>query len=146
MKNVRTAIVAALLATSLVAAGCGDDNDSSSTSTPAASTATSTPTEATSTPTTETPTDTGTTSTPTTVDAAVQAGIESCKQSIAAQPTISDDVKGKLDKVCDKITDANGVAAAVKEVCTTIINESNVPDGAAKDQALAACDATAKTP
>jgi PBP1b-binding outer membrane lipoprotein LpoB len=146
MKNVRTAIVAALLATSLVAAGCGSDDDSSSTSTPAASTA-SAPTEATSTPTTaSTPTDTGSTSTPTTVDAAVQAGIESCKQSIAAQPTISDSVKSKLDKVCDKITDANGVAAAVKEVCTTIVSESNIPDGAAKDQALAACDATAPTP
>lgn len=148
MKNARTAALALLATTSLIAAGCGSDSkDSSSTSTPAASTATTattTATEATTADTTAatTPTtDTGSTSVPATADAAVQTGIDACKQSISAQPTISDDVKTKLDKVCEKITDEAGAKAAIKDVCTTIINEAKIPDGAAKDQALAACDA-----
>jgi PBP1b-binding outer membrane lipoprotein LpoB len=134
MKNVRTAIVAALLATSLVAAGCGSDDDSSSTSTP-------TPTEATSTPTTEsTPT---TATTPGNVDDAVKAAIESCKSAVNAQPTISADVKTKLNTLCEKATDAAGAAEAAKEVCKAVVDglPAGTPD-AAKQQASAACEAS----
>lgn len=145
MKNVRPLLLA-LLATSFVAAGCGDDEkDSTSASTPAATTQT-TETATTETATTDTtatePTDTGATTTdaPANVDAAVKAAVESCKSSIDAQPTLDDSLKSDLKEVCDKAAsgDAAAVTAATKEVCTKII-EANVPEGAAREQALAAC-------
>ncbi|MCW3040919.1 MAG: hypothetical protein JWM31_2824 [Solirubrobacterales bacterium] len=146
MKNART-IVIALLATSFVAAGCGSSN-SSSTSTPAASTPSTASTADTtaSTPAETTPvgtTDTGTATTdvPATADAAVKAGIASCKQAVSAQAATAPDLVGDLNKLCEKITDAAGAKAAVKEICTKIV-EKNVPSGAAREQALAACKAS----
>lgn len=138
MKNVRTVAVA-LLAISFIAVGCGDDDNSSSTPASTPTTA-STPSTATPPPPAETtPTDTGTTSVPKEADAAVKAAIDSCKQSVSAQPTISEAAKTKLNTVCEKITDPEGAKEAIREVCTTLVEESQIPAGAAKDQALAAC-------
>ncbi len=140
MKNARTVVIT-LLATSFIAAGCGDDEDTNSTSTPAATTQTTateattaatTPTETTSTPTTAT--------TPGSADEAVTQAVEACKYGIDAQPTIYASLKSDLKDICDKAAsgDAQAAADATKEVCTKIV-EANVPAGSARDQALAAC-------
>ena len=78
----------------------------------------------------------------TTVDASVQAAVDACKQSISAAPTLKDDVKADLTKLCDKA--ASGDAAEVKkiskEVCLKIVDGSGIPAGDAKTQAEAACN------
>ncbi|MCW2996537.1 MAG: hypothetical protein JWN65_86 [Solirubrobacterales bacterium] len=130
MRNARLAVLA-LVASSFIAAGCGDDNKSE----PAKA---ATPTEQTTA--TET---TPAAEVPKTVDAAVTAAVDACKQSIDAQPTLDASLKGDLKKICEKAAsgDAKAVAEATKEVCTKIV-EANVPAGAARDQALGACKTT----
>lgn len=140
MKHVRTAALA-LLATGLVA-GCGSSSSSSSTSTPAATSTPSTASTASTPAATTATTDTaaGTTSIPASAAAAVKAAVASCQSSIDAQPTLDASLKSDLKKICEKAASGDEKAAreATKEVCTKII-EANVPAGAARDQALAAC-------
>ena len=71
----------------------------------------------------------------------VEQAIEACKQQIAAQPGISDDVKSDLTEICEKAAsgDEQAVRDATKEVCVKLIEE-NVPEGPAREQALAACE------
>lgn len=73
---------------------------------------------------------------------AVAQAIESCKQSINSAPQLSAEAKSDLEALCEEAAsgDAEEVKRIAKEVCSKIIEESGVPDGAAKDQALAACD------
>jgi hypothetical protein len=70
----------------------------------------------------------------------VQAAVESCKQQIAAQPQISDDVKADLQKICEKAAsgDAEAVRQATREVCTKLV-EQYTPEGPTREQALTAC-------
>lgn len=77
-----------------------------------------------------------------TVDASVQAAVDACKQSISAAPTLKDDVKADLTKLCDKAAsgDATEVKKISKEVCLKIVDGSGVPAGDAKTQAEAACN------
>lgn len=123
-------------AITLGACGGSDKKDSSSSSgggsTPAATTA-------------QTSTDSGggsSSSGNTQVDAAVQAAIDSCKQSVSAAPNLKDDVKADLNNLCEKAASGNVEDAkkASKEVCLKIVDSSGVPDGTAKDQAKAACN------
>jgi hypothetical protein len=72
----------------------------------------------------------------------VKQAVESCKQAVTAAPGLKDDTKADLEDLCDKAAsgDIKDVQAASKEVCTKIV-EDTVPAGAARDQALQACDA-----
>ena len=77
----------------------------------------------------------------------VQQAIESCKQQINTQPGISDEVKKDLEEICQKAAsgDEQEVREATKEVCVKLIEE-NVPDGPAREQALASCDQATQAP
>jgi len=77
----------------------------------------------------------------------VQQAVEACKQQIGAQPGISADVKADLEEICEKAAsgDEQAVQDATKQVCVKLIEE-NVPEGPAREQALAACDQAGQTP
>jgi hypothetical protein len=70
---------------------------------------------------------------------AVLRAVATCKSSVDAS-ALADDVKSDLKGVCDKAAsgDEKAVREAALEVCQKIV-ESNVPEGSARDQALAAC-------
>jgi hypothetical protein len=121
----------ALVFAALFAAGCGDDkksDSSSGSSTPAATTTDSS--------------SSGSSSSGSVADnPQVKAAVASCKQSIDSNPAVKADIKGDLEAICDKAASGKpeDVKAAIKEVCTKIV-ESSVPAGSAQDQAKAACD------
>ena len=122
-----------LLATGLIAVGCGDDEDEeSSTDAPA--------TEETS----EAPeVDTGSAE----GDEAVQAAVEACKSSITTVPNLSEDTISKLEGICDDAAsgDAEAVTDASKDVCIAII-EDTVPEGSTRESALDACESAPGAP
>jgi len=144
MKMRLVLVVIALLVAGVVVVGCGDDDEGSGGGTTAA----------------ETQTDTGggsgggDTATEESgggganpSDPQVQQAIEACKQQIGAQPGISADVKSDLEEICEKAAsgDEQAVRDATKEVCVKLIEE-NVPEGPAREQALASCDQAGQTP
>jgi hypothetical protein len=119
MKNARLAVLT-VLATGLLAAGCGDDSSS-------------TPTAATTTQSTATET------TPSTTTGRVDEAVASCKRRIDDQPTLSESLKDDLKSVCEKAgSGAKSAAEATREVCTKIV-EATLPEGSTRDQALDAC-------
>jgi hypothetical protein len=128
-----TWLLAALIAAALLA-GCGSSSSTTSSAAPATSSAA---------PATSTPAASSTPSATTTpaVGSAGAAAVAACKQAIQAQTTLPAGAKSKLEAVCAKA--ANGDQAAVRkaaeEVCEEVVNKSNVPAGAAREQALAAC-------
>ena len=135
-------VVIALFVAGAVVVGCGDDDEGSGGGTTAA----------------ETQTDTGGGSGGEATEESggggadpsnpqVQQAVEACKQQIEAQPGISADVKSDLVEVCEKAAsgDEQAVREATKEVCTKLIEE-NVPEGPAREQALASCDQAGATP
>lgn len=133
-------LLAALLACSLIAAGCGDDDgddgDDSAATTESAPADTTSDTDTTS---ETTPEETDTTSGD--VDARDQ-GIEACKENVQSMATqLSDDVRSDLEGLCEKLAagDEDEVRDASQEICRKIVEET-VPDGSPRDQALAACD------
>jgi hypothetical protein len=142
-------LVIALLATALVAVGCGSSDDKSSNDSTAAATPPAT-TAATPPPAT-TDTGGGDTSAPTDTsgggggasDPTIKAAVDACKQQIAAAPTLNDATKADLNKICEEITssDPAQIKKVAKDVCTKIVDDSNLPNGSAKDQAKQACDA-----
>lgn len=70
----------------------------------------------------------------------VQEAVDACKQSIEAQPNVSQDVKDDLTELCEKAGsgDEEEAKKATREVCTKLIEES-VPPGEARDTALETC-------
>ncbi len=114
--------LAALLACGVIAAGCGDDNDDNGDDSPAA--------------TESAPADT--TGDVDSVEEAVAACTENV-QSTAQQ--LSDELRGELEDLCDKAAsgDEEDVRDAALEACKKVIEET-VPEGAGRDQALAACE------
>jgi hypothetical protein len=146
-RGLSTLIVAAFAAGALVT-GCGSSTSSKSTSTPAAASAGTSSTGAGTSSTGAGTSSSGAAPTPSATGAAasspaIQAAVAACKQSIQAQPTLSASVKTKLGDICQKAAsgDATAVKQATQQVCSEIVKASNIPAGAALDQAVAACKA-----
>jgi hypothetical protein len=129
-------LVAALLGGALVA-GCGSSSSSSTSASQTVSTAAAAaagPTSAAAAPTSAAgPTSTGGVS-----SASSQQAV--CQQIVHAAPTLSSNVKAKLEGVCKKSAsgDQAGARQAAEEVCVEIIKAYPVPTSI-KERALAAC-------
>ncbi len=127
MIRTRSPLFVVALLCGVLVAGCG----SSSSSTTSGSTSTSAPA-------------TTSKSATTTPNAATAAGVAqyvaACKAVIAHEPTLSADVKSKVEGICNKAADGDleGARKAAKEVCVEVVNASPIPS-AAKAQAVAAC-------
>ena len=124
--------IAIVLASGLIAAGCGGDDDTSSA--PAATTPEATDT-------------TGggaTTGVPGNVSAAVQAAVDACKQSVNAAPNLSANTINDLEGICEDAGSGDVAQAqqASAEVCEKIV-EDTVPPGSAQDAAKSACKSAA---
>ena len=117
-------IVVALTALVLVV-GCGSSNKSSSSSSSSSSTSSSSATQ----------------SVP---SGTANRAARECKANIDRAAQLSADVKKGLEKTCDKAAhgDANAARKAGEEVCVKIAEQA-VPQGSARDQAVAACKKTA---
>ena len=78
---------------------------------------------------------------------AAKRAAENCKQSINAQPQLSDDVKTDLEEICEEAADGDedAVRKATKDVCVKIVEET-ASAGPAREQALTACDQATATP
>lgn len=144
MKMRLVLLVVGLLMAGVLVAACGDDEDSGGGSETSAQTQTETQTE------TTTPEGGGTTEGGgggNASDPQVQQAIDSCKQSVDANPSVSEDVKKDLVEICEKAAsgDAKAAQEATKEVCLKLIEEGNLPD-AAQEQAKAACEQAAPAP
>src|SRR5271167_5157286 len=74
--------------------------------------------------------------------AALQQAVAACKQVVRTEPTLSASVKTKVEGICNKAAsgDLEGARKAAKEVCTEVIDASQLP-AAAKEQVLADCKA-----
>ena len=112
-----------VLASGLIAAGCGDDDDDGgggSSATPSGSTqagggaASANPN--------------------------VKQAVESCKRAVDQSPQISASAKNDLKDICDKAAsgDAEAVKKASRDVCIEIAKDT-VPSGPSQDQAVDAC-------
>jgi ABC-type glycerol-3-phosphate transport system substrate-binding protein len=124
-------ILAMALSAALIAAGCGDDD--STTSTSAESTSAETTTE-----------DTAATSTDAVTGADAASVEAACKQAIEAQGVpISDDVKAEIEQICQDAAangdDPEALQAASQKVCELVV-EDNLPEGPTRDQALKTCE------
>jgi hypothetical protein len=117
-----------VLATAALLAGCGgsgSSGSSSSTASTSASTAAST--------------------TKTTVPLKIPrapANVADCKKGVKRLlPKLSATAKRKLEEVCEKSTsgDVQAKRAAAREACEAIVRSSKLPEGSAKQQALAGC-------
>lgn len=79
-------------------------------------------------------------STPAPTSEDLDAAIENCKQSVRDRPELSEDVKNDLVEICDeaKSGDPEQLKETTRKVCERIVEEQ-VPEGAARDQALETC-------
>ncbi len=145
----RSPLLAAALLCGALLAGCGSSSSSTSSSGSTASTAASTAATTTSAPSTQASTATTSTS-PSSTSSALPGGAAAvaqyeaiCKEIVARAPTLSAEVKSKVEGICAKAAhgDVAGARAAAKEVCVEVINASPIPT-AAKEKALAECKAT----
>jgi hypothetical protein len=77
----------------------------------------------------------------------VKQAVENCRRSVDEAPQLSEDLKSDLEDICEKAArgDEDAVRKATKGVCERIIEES-VPAGAARDQALQACEQAQGSP
>jgi hypothetical protein len=120
------------LAAGVLLAGCGSSSSSSTSgSTPSTSTATGSTTLST----------TGSTTTP-----ATAAAVESCRRGAKAIPTLSTSTRVKIEAICDKAASGNpaAVRTAAREVCEEIVKASPLPEGSAKQHAVAGCKSAEK--
>lgn len=123
------------LAAGVLLAGCGSSSSNS--------TSGSTP----STTTTAGSTTSSTASTPgTTKSSATAAAVASCKRGAKAIPTLSSFTRSKIEAICEKAAsgDAAATRTAAREVCEEIVKASPIPDGSAKQHALAGCKSAEK--
>jgi hypothetical protein len=135
----RSPLLAVALLSAALVAGCGSSSSTTSSSTTTSKPAT-TSTAATSAATTST--------SPTTAPSAASAAgvteyVAICKSIIQRVPTLSANVKAKVEGICNKAAsgDLAGARAAAKEVCVEVIDASPI-SGAAKEKDLAACKAS----
>ncbi len=126
MNRTRSPLFVVVLLCGVLVAGCG----SSSSSTTSGSTSTSAPAT----------TSKSATTTPNVATAGIAQYVAACKQVIKHEPTLSADVKSKVEGICNKAADGDleGARKAAKEVCIEVVNASPIP-AAAKAQAVAAC-------
>jgi hypothetical protein len=135
-----SSLVLTLLCGALMA-GCGSSGTTNAPVQTSSAATTSTATSSTAT--------SGTPSTPSTTPtvAAGAAGAAQyaavCKSIIQREPTLSGDLKSKLEGICAKAADGNlaGARAAAKQVCVEVINATPLP-AADKAKALADCKAS----
>jgi len=113
------------LAAGVLLAGCGSSS-SSSTGASTSSTAARSTTSST----------TGSTTSP-----ATAAAVESCRRGAKAIPTLSSSTRIKIETICDKAASGNpaAVRTAAREVCEEIVKASPLPEGSAKQHAIAGC-------
>ena len=130
-------LLLAVVASGLIVAGCGDDDDDGGGGSDAPATTQESASPEASAEATE---DSGGGA----ATGASQQAVEACKQSVNAQPQLSDDVKGDLEGICEDAAsgDEEAVRNATKEVCVKIVEET-VPEGSARDQAKSACEQAA---
>jgi hypothetical protein len=131
-------LLAAVLASGLIAAGCGDDDDDTGDDSPVATE--SAPVET-------TPTDTTDTDTTDTSSEDADSGdesVEACKRGVdATTGQLSEDLRSELEELCDKAAsgDDEAVREANVEICKKIVEET-VPEGAGRDEGLEICEGT----
>ena len=72
-----------------------------------------------------------------------QQAVASCEQAVRSQHTISGSAKAKLEAICKKAAGGGqaGLQNVAREVCVELLDASHVPNGTARDKALAACKA-----
>ncbi len=77
----------------------------------------------------------------------VEQAVENCRRSVDEAPQLSEDLKSDLQDICEKAArgDEDAVRKATKGVCERVVEES-VPAGAARDQALQACEQAQTAP
>jgi hypothetical protein len=131
----RSPLLAGALICGALIAGCG--SSSSTTTSGTTSTTSSAAAAATSTPSTST---TGSAATTPISSADLAAAVAECKAVVAHEPTLSSNLKSKVEGICNKAANGNIAAAraAAKEVCVEVINGSPIPS-ADKKAALTAC-------
>lgn len=112
-------LICALLASALLAAGCGGSDDKSGST---ASTATAT------------------TDTQVANDPRVKAAIQRCKDTIEKNPQINAEIKQQFQAICDKAAGGNAedVKKALREVCEKIVNDAT-SDEKVRAQGRKAC-------
>jgi len=73
--------------------------------------------------------------------ASAQQAVASCEQAVRSQHTISGSAKAKLEAICKKAAGGGqaGLQNVAREVCVELLDASHVPNGTARDKALAAC-------
>jgi hypothetical protein len=90
-------------------------------------------------------TTTGTTSAPSGTQGASQAAlgaaVAECRHLIQTQSKLPATTKAKLEDACTKAGkgDEQAVKRVASEVCEEVVSHSSVPNGPAREEALAAC-------
>jgi hypothetical protein len=134
-------VLAALLASGLIATGCGDDDDDGGDGSPVATE--SSPADTAETSPADTTEGDSTDTTSGDVDSLDEA-VDSCKEGVQATAgQLSEDVRSDLEELCDKAAsgDEEEVREASVEICRKIVEES-VPETAGRDEALDACESS----
>jgi hypothetical protein len=118
------------LAAGVLLAGCGSSSSSSTSSSSTSASTSSTAAGSTA------PSTTGSTTSP-----ATAAAVESCRRGAKAIPTLSSSTRTKIEAICDKAASGNpaAVRTAAREVCEEIVKASPLPEGSAKQHAIAGC-------
>jgi hypothetical protein len=117
-----------VLATAALLAGCGGSGSSGSSSSTASTTV----------PTVSSPIKT---TVPLKIPRTPE-NVADCKKGVKRLlPKLSATAKRKLEEVCEKSTsgDVQAKRAAAREACEAIVNSSKLPEGSAKQRALAGC-------
>jgi hypothetical protein len=123
------------LAAGILLAGCGSSSSSSTSGSTPSTTATANSTSS------STASTTGSTTSP-----ATAAAVESCRRGAKAIPTLSSSTRVKIETICDKAAsgDPAAVRTAAREVCEEIVKASPLPEGSAKQHAIAGCKSAEK--
>jgi hypothetical protein len=123
------------LAAGVLLAGCGSSSSSSTSGSTPSTTTTTTPS------TTTTTTPSTTTATGTIKSSTAATAVESCKRGAKAIPTLSSSTRSKIEAICEKAGtgDVAATRVAAREVCEAIVKASPLPEGSAKQHAIARC-------
>lgn len=133
------ALLALLLACGLLLAACGGDDDEDLPEDGAPGVTETAPPD-------ETQTETGPDGAgERPLDAPTEEAIDQCRQSAQAAEQLSPEVRDDLARLCEQAAegDADAVREATLDVCRKIVEES-VPEGTARQRALASCEQAAE--